>query len=88
MDWYLIIYFLVGVIQDFFFTLNLKYVAKNKIGLAVFTSFLITVIYMLVFYNILTQLDSQRTFVAIIIYSLGIATGTFLAMKFKLGLKD
>ncbi|MDD5547636.1 MAG: hypothetical protein PHN74_01910 [Candidatus Pacebacteria bacterium] len=39
---------------------------------------------MLALYNILNRLDDERSFVAIIIYSLGIATGTFLAMKFKL----
>jgi hypothetical protein len=84
----LIIYFFAGVLQDFLFTLNLRYVAKNKIFLAVLTSFLVTVVNLAVLYNILTQFDSQRTIIAIIIYSLGITTGTFLAMKFKHGLKE
>ncbi len=88
MDLYLLIYFLAGVLQDFLFTVNLRYVAKNKVLLAVLTSFLVTVVNLVVLYNILTQLDSQRTFAAIIIYALGITTGTFLAMKFKMGLKD
>ncbi len=88
MDLYLLIYFLAGVLQDFLFTVNLRYVAKNKVLLAVLTSFLVTVVNLVVLYNILTQLDSQRTIVAIIIYALGITTGTFLAMKFKMGLKD
>jgi hypothetical protein len=83
----LIIYFLAGVLQDFLFTLNLRYVAKNKIFLAVLTSFLVTVVNLVVLYNILTQFDSQRTFFAIIIYSFGITAGTFLAMKFKMGMK-
>lgn len=81
---YLIIYFFAGVLQDFLFTINLRYVAKNKVFLAVLTSFLVTVVNLLVLYNILTQLDSQRTMAAIIIYALGITTGTFLAMKFKI----
>jgi uncharacterized protein YebE (UPF0316 family) len=81
---WLIIYFFAGVVQDFLFTVNLRYVAKNKISLAVLTSFLVTVVNLLVLYNILTKLDEQRTIVAIIIYALGITMGTFLAMKFKI----
>ena len=88
MSWYLIIYFLAGVLQDFLGTLNMRYIAKGKILFAVFTSFLVTVVALLVLYNILTNLDSQRSIVAIIAYALGITTGTFLAMKFKMGLKD
>jgi len=40
---------------------------------------------MVVLYNILNELDSQRSILAILIYSVGIATGTYLAMKFKIG---
>ncbi len=83
MAW-LIIYFFAGVLQDFLFTLNLRYVAKSKVFFAVLTSFLVTVVSLLVLYNILTNLDSQRSIVAIIVYALGIAFGTFLAMKFKI----
>jgi uncharacterized protein YebE (UPF0316 family) len=81
---WLVVYFLIGVLQDFLFTVNLRYVAKNKIFLAVSTSFLVTVVNLLVLYNILNQMDSGRTFTTIIIYALGITTGTFLAMKFKI----
>ena len=87
MTWHLIIYFLAGILQDFVFVLNLRYIAKDKVFLAVSTSFLTTVVYMLILYNIITQLDSQRSIAAIISYSLGIGGGTFLAMKFKLGMK-
>lgn len=83
-----LLYFLAGVSQDFLFTLNLRYVAKNKVWLAVLTSFLVTVVGLLVLYNILTNFDSERSILAIIIYAAGIATGTFFAMKFKLGMKD
>ena len=83
-----VVYFLAGVLQDFLFTVNLRYVAKNKTFLAVLSSFLTVVVSMLVLYNIITQLDSQRSVLAILIYSLGIASGTLLAMKFKLGLVD
>lgn len=84
----LIIYFAVGIVQDFLLTLNWRYVAKDKALPAVSFSFLTTVVSWLVFYNILTGLDSRQSIVAIIIYSLGVATGTYLAMKFKIGFKS
>lgn len=79
-----IIYFLAGVLQDVFFTLNVRYVAKEKVFLAVLTSFLTVVVSMFVLYNIITQLSDQRGIVAIIIYAAGISLGTFLAMKLKI----
>jgi hypothetical protein len=33
-------------------------------------------------------LDSDRSILAIIIYAAGVATGTFLGMKFKFGMED
>ncbi len=81
-------YFLAGVLQDFLFTLNIKYVAVNKIILAMLTSFLITVVNLVVLYNILAVMDSQRSVVAIVVYAAGIAVGTFLAMKLKIGAKN
>ena len=83
-----VVYFLAGVLQDFLFTVNLRYVAQNKTFLAVLASFLTVVVSMLVLYNIITQLDQQKGIVAIIVYASGIAAGTYLAMKFKLGLVD
>jgi len=88
MNYYLLIYFFAGVLQDFVFTLNIRFVNKERVLYAVLTSFLITVISLLVLYNILTTLDSQRSLLAIIIYAAGIATGTFLAMKFKVKHKE
>src|SRR3989344_4006557 len=88
MSCYLVVYFLAGVLQDFLFTVNLRYVARNKTFLAVLSSFLTVVVSMLVLYNIITQLDQQKGVTAIIIYALGIAAGTYLAMKFKLGFVD
>jgi uncharacterized protein YebE (UPF0316 family) len=85
---YLVLYFLVGIFQDFLGTLNMRYIAKGKVFLSVLTSFLVTAVSLLVLYNILTQLDSQRSILAIVIYAFGIGTGTFFAMKFKLGFKD
>jgi len=77
----LAVYFLVGIVQDFFFTMNTKYVAEKKTLPAVVYSFLTVVMSMLVLYNILSELDPNKSILAIIIYSCGIATGTLLAMK-------
>lgn len=82
-----ITYFLAGVLQDFLFTINLRYVAKDKIFLAVMTSFFTVVVSMLALYNIVTQLDPSNGIAAIIVYCLGIALGTFMAMKFKINAK-
>jgi len=81
----LTIYFFAGVLQDFLFTLNIKYVAINKVALAMLSSFLITVVNLIVLYNILTLMDSERSITAIIIYAAGVATGTLLGMKLKIG---
>jgi len=83
-----IIYFLAGVLQDVFFTLNIRYVTKERVLLATFSSFLAVIVSMLVLYNIIVKLDSQRSIIAIIIYAIGVATGTFLAMKLKISSKS
>ncbi len=90
MDYFInyLIYFAVGIVQDFFTTLNWRYVAKDRVWQAMLFSFLTTAVGMIVLYNIITQLDPNKSVTAIIIYSLGITAGTFLAMKFKVGLKD
>jgi len=83
-----IIYFFAGVLQDFLLTLNWRFMAKDKAFSASFFSFLTTIISFVVLYNILTKLDQERSIIAIVIYSLGIAMGTFLGMKTKIGTKD
>ena len=88
MDYYIILYFFVGILQDFLLTLNWRYIAKHKVAPAMLLSFMVTIVSMLVIYNILAKLDEQRSIVAIIIYAAGIATGTFLGMKFKKGFDD
>ncbi|OGI24290.1 MAG: hypothetical protein A3E91_01040 [Candidatus Moranbacteria bacterium RIFCSPHIGHO2_12_FULL_40_10] len=88
MDYYIILYFFAGILQDFLLTLNWRYIAKHKIAPAVGLSFSVTIVSLLVVYNIISRLDSQRSILAIIIYAAGIATGTFLAMKFKVGFDD
>lgn len=83
MNFYLFFYFLAGVIQDFFFTLNLRLTAKEKALPAATFAFLETIITMIVLYQILTKLDKEGSIVAIIFYALGIGLGSFIAIKFK-----
>ncbi|MFA5743083.1 MAG: DUF5698 domain-containing protein [Candidatus Paceibacterota bacterium] len=82
---YLTAYFLAGVLQDFLLTLNWRFVASEKIIPASFFSFVVTVVSMIVLYNILTDLDGQNSVLAIVVYSFGIATGTFFGMKIDIG---
>jgi uncharacterized protein YebE (UPF0316 family) len=84
MDYNILLYFLVGVLQDFLMTLNLRFIAKERIILAAVSSFFTTIVSLLIIYNILTQLDKQRSIIAIIVYALGIGIGTFFAMKLKI----
>jgi uncharacterized protein YebE (UPF0316 family) len=81
----LLAYFFAGVLQDFLVTINQRYVIKGHIISAMLTSFLITIVSLVVLYNILSSLDPSQSIPAIIIYAMGIAIGTFLAMKFKIG---
>lgn len=77
----LLIYFVVGIVQDYLWTLNVRYVAQHRVLPASLSSFFTTVVSMLVLYNILSKLDSEKSILAILIYSLGIAVGTVLGMK-------
>ena len=87
MTLYLVIYFFAGVLQDFLLTLNWRFVAREKAFSASLFSFLTTVVSMLVVYNIITKLDEERSILAIIVYSLGIASGTLLGLKIKIHTK-
>ncbi len=82
---YLLIYFVAGIIQDFVLTLNWQFVARHKPLPATFFSFLATFFSWVIFYDVLTRLDGDRSLVAIIVYSLGIGVGTYLAMKSGIG---
>jgi uncharacterized protein YebE (UPF0316 family) len=85
MDYYIILYFLVGILQDFLLTLNWRYISKNKVLPAALTSFIVTIVGLSVLYHILTHLNNNRGFMAIVVYAAGITTGTILGMKFKPG---
>lgn len=84
MDYNLIVYFFAGIIQDFIITLNWRFIDKDKIYLAMTTSFLSVVIYLSVLYTIMTRLDSSRSVEAILAFALGVSLGTFIAMKVKI----
>ncbi|MCX6786056.1 MAG: DUF5698 domain-containing protein [Candidatus Komeilibacteria bacterium] len=84
MYYYLIIYFFAGMLQDFLVTLNWRFVAKDKPYRAATFSFTYNIVYLLVLYNILTQLNGESSIVAIVVYSLGIGSGTILGMKAKI----
>jgi len=80
----LCIYFLAGVLQDFLLTLNWRFIVKERTMLAAFFSFVVTVVSMFVLYSILTQIDNQDSAIAIIVYALGVGTGTVIGMKTKI----
>jgi uncharacterized protein YebE (UPF0316 family) len=85
MDYFLILFFFAGILQDFLFTLSLRLVNREWAVKAGSIAFLDNLVSVGVLYSILTKLDSERSILAIIIYSLGVGTGTYLAIKFKLG---
>ncbi len=84
MDYFLIIYFLAGILQDFLFTLSLRLVNHEKALKASSVAFMDNLVSVGVLYSILSRLDSERSITAIVVYSFGIGVGTYLAMKFKL----
>ncbi len=80
--------FFAGVLNDFLFTISLRYVSKEKVVLSSTAAFFNSIVSIGVLYSIISQLEGERTLVAIVVYSLGIATGTFSAMKFKFGMRN
>ncbi len=84
MYYFFILYFLAGILQDFLFTLSLRLVNREWPLKAASVAFLDNLVSVGVLYHILKQLDDQRSVMAILIYSLGIGTGTYLAIKFRL----
>ena len=87
MDYFLGIYFVAGILQDFLFTLSIRLVNRELPLKAASIAFLDSLVSVGVLYSILSRLDTDRTIVAIVVYSLGIGVGTYLAMRFKLGQK-
>ena len=88
MYYYLILFYLAGFLQDFLSVLWVRFISEEKTIAATILSFITTLISLLVIYNIITQLEARKSIVAIIVYALGFATGTFFAMKVKKGFKD
>jgi len=74
-------YVLVGIIQDFVLTLNWRYIAENRPVASAISAFGSSFIGLIVLYNILTRLNSHRSILAILAYTVGISIGTYLALK-------
>ena len=83
---WLIIYLIVGMIEDFLGTMTLRMVVKERIWLSTIFTFFINVIGMVVFYSIFVRLtnETEEGIISILVYSIGIAMGTFIAMKVKI----
>jgi len=86
MEW-AIAYLFIGILEDFLGTLTLRFVLKERVLWAVFTTFVITIISLLVFYSIFVKLNTQTRegIVDIVVYSIGVSLGTLIAMKIKIG---
>ena len=83
MDYFLILYFFAGVVEDFLVTIDWRLIAEKKVISATIVSFVATLVGLFILYDILARLDTEEGRLAIFVYSPGIATGTFLGMKFK-----
>ncbi len=75
-----IIYFVVGVISNILFTLQIRYIDHNKAASAAIMGFMVSVFSFAVLYSILTQLQGIA---GIIWYAGGIGVGTFVGTKAK-----
>ena len=78
------LYFFAGAGQNFLFILNMRFVQRGHALLASIFSFLVSMLSVWVLYDIITRINQSRGILAIVIYSLGFAAGSFVAMKFKL----
>jgi len=85
MNYYIIIYFFVGLLQDFLIALYYRLVTKNAGLSAGALSTLITIINLAVIYTILVKFSSETSILAILAYALGNGVGTYIGVKSKLG---
>ena len=81
MNFYLniIVYFLVGVLQDFMIALYTRLVSTKQTIWASLLSFIITAINLAVIYTLLTGLE-DKGWIAILAYAIGNAVGTGIGM--------
>lgn len=84
MEFIWLIYFFVGIIQDFLVTLNFRFIAKERIFLAAITSFVVTALGFLVIFDIISRVGEGSSIGAIMSYALGVGIGTIFALKLKL----
>ncbi len=85
MNYYIIVYFLVGLLQDFIIALYTRLINKGAAISSAVLSTLITIINLAVIYSILARFDSEKSILAILAYALGNGVGTFIGTKFKIG---
>ncbi|MDP2641371.1 MAG: hypothetical protein Q8P39_02415 [Candidatus Yanofskybacteria bacterium] len=78
-----IVYFFAGIAGDFLITLNIRFIAKERVVLAATTSFVVTALSFFVIFDILTRLSAGGSIIGIFAYALGVGVGTVLALKTK-----
>lgn len=62
----------------------MRFVHRERALLVGLFSFLVSMLSVWVLYDIITRIGQARGMIAIVIYSLGFAAGSFTAMKLKL----
>lgn len=75
-----LIFFLVGIIQDIFITYYYVAIAKEYPWRASITSATVTIINLVVLYQILTGIEDQIISI-ILVYAVGNGVGTMIVMK-------
>lgn len=80
-----ILFFVAGFLEDLISTVVLRLLLARRIYATTLGTFVMTLISLGVFYGIFVQIDrNPLRVVAIIIYAIGIAAGTFVGMKVKI----
>ncbi len=75
-----LIFFLIGIFQDIFITYYYQTIAKEYAWRAAFFSTAVTLINILILYEILTGIENQVLSI-IIAYAIGNGVGTMIVMK-------
>jgi dolichol kinase len=79
----LLLFFLAGLFQDLLWTLTMRAVSERKTYHAATLSFINNVSGTLVFYSIFEKIDPSQSLLVILIFGLGVGTGTIVGMEYK-----
>ena len=79
----LLLFYIAGLLQDLLWTLTIGAVSERKTYFAASLSFVNTVSGTIIFYRIFEQIDQDSGLLAILVYGLGVATGTIIGMEYK-----